>query len=303
MRNALPLLILLLPVAIGGCTVLVENRFEPAVTDDAAVDASVNVDGGADSQVRDGASDAANDTGITPACLETCADATPLCDEIAGRCVACLTNDDCPNADASRCEAGACVGCAGNEDCGHVEGVPECSAGTCVQCTPETEEIRCGARACDPRDRVCTETVRGSLGLCQPCLADSECDSSGPSSPRGCVPVTYAGMAQGAVCLAQPVAPSSCPRRFPESIATTTRSGIQGTYCHPVQTITTCEAILDFQKDCQTDADCGAAGLPDGLCRGGRCTYECAGTSACPNGYECRTTSAPSYCCTVTSGC
>lgn len=59
---------------------------------------------------------------------------------------------------------------------------------------------------------------------------------------------------------------------------------------------TTCEAVLDLIRDegCTGDADCGATGLSDGLCRtvGGsanKCTYACSLAAQCPDGVACNT--------------
>ncbi len=48
------------------------------------------------------------------------------------------------------------------------------------------------------------------------------------------------------------------------------------------------------------DAECGAPGLADGLCRvsagGNRCTYPCASTDDCRSPFICVSGPSPRYC-------
>lgn len=75
--------------------------------------------------------------------------------------------------------------------------------------------------------------------------------------------------------------------------------GIEGEYCFPVESLTTCEAILNFKDACTEDTECGAEGLDDGLCIGPdgaeRCTYACSGSADCA-GVVCTGPVGAKYC-------
>jgi hypothetical protein len=237
-----------------------------------------------------------------------CPPGAPLCDLRTRTCVGCTSSEGCTEPSAARCDsaARACAPCARHADCAHVPGLPACHGGTCVACTPDTEESACGGTSCDLATLTCTGTARGSVGLCRPCRADSEC-ASGPAAggTARCVPITFKGEARGTVCLLDQSTTGGCPRRYISTRTAVSASGVPGaTYCYPTETLTTCEAIADFRATCPEEGSCGDEALDDGLCRddgaGDRCSYECGGDDDCPSGFKCNSAGVPSYCCTNT---
>lgn len=98
-------------------------------------------------------------------CDPACGGDTPFCDEDAGVCVACISDNQCE--EGFRCDAGSCVeraACETSEECDG--GV--CSDGVCVTCT-ETEG--CGTGVCDT-------SVAG--GQCVTCTAELGCGGATP---------------------------------------------------------------------------------------------------------------------------
>ncbi len=112
-----------------------------------------------------------------------CTDRDQVCDVENHECVDCLSNAECTDPDTSRCDTddNECAPCETNEDCDGVDGLAEsgnaCDADkVCVECTPETEAETCpNDKSCNPRTKTCTETTVGSRGVCETCVADSEC--------------------------------------------------------------------------------------------------------------------------------
>lgn len=260
-----------------------------------------------------------------------CRDAArPLCDTTTNACVACRTSDDCQDASAPRCDptSHACVGCesasdctdaakptcdatshacracAADADCASLAATPVCDepTGRCVACTPDTEAARCGANSCDVALRVCTSTVRQSLGRCQPCRAGSECGPGTfcvrPSATPGAK--TYCMLdiqsVPGQACAATP-GDSASPFavfRLVYDIDGTTIHGV----CAPE---TTCEAVLDYAandrrgKGCGSNLDCGDPTLPfDAVCsKTGMSVSHCVmvcdqSPGSCFTGHSCR---------------
>jgi hypothetical protein len=250
--------------------------------------------------------DASDDATFDASACGECGGATPYCDAVNETCVACLEAAQCGSAEASRCEAGACVECEGDNDCDHIDGKARCAAGECVACTTTTEEEDCGPKACNPVTKACGTIDRGSQGNCEPCEADSECGVSGDAVLR-CVPLEFQDAPHGSYCLIDKATATGmmCPRKFPSSLLADSVNGTAATYCSPVASLTTCEALVGFKDTCTTDADCGAEGLADGLCRddgaGLKCTYKCSASDDCSEGINC-STDAPAYCCTDTGG-
>jgi hypothetical protein len=237
-----------------------------------------------------------------------CPPEAPLCDLRTRTCVGCTASEGCTEASAARCDAVArvCAPCARHADCAHLPGLPACHGGACVACTPDTEASACGTTSCDPSALTCTATPRGSVGLCRPCRADSECaNSEATGGVTRCVPITFQGEPRGHVCLFDQSTTGGCPRRYISTRTAVSASGVEGaTYCYPRETLTTCEAIVNFSAACPEEGSCGDEALDDGLCRddgsGARCTYECLGDDDCPNGVRCRDDVVPRHCCTNT---
>jgi Cys-rich repeat protein len=236
-----------------------------------------------------------------------CPDST--CHPPTGTCVDCVEDADCPDPGASHCDltTHSCSPCAGDAHCAHLDSLPSCHEGTCVQCTPDTEAEACPGTSCDPATLTCTEVSVGSVGLCQPCTADSECESGvAVGGTTRCVPIMFQGESRGHVCLLdQDSTADGCPQPYASTREVTSAAGVTGsTYCYPPESLTTCEAIIDFSSPCSTSESCGDDALNDGLCRddgpGDRCTYACGGDTACPDGFKCRSGASPRYCCTNT---
>jgi hypothetical protein len=243
-----------------------------------------------------------------------CDDDTPVCNTDTKECVACLTSDDCPLTTAARCdESNACVACTSGDDCAHLSGTNACDSGTCVECTP-ADESACGVNSCDPATHECTETPRGSVGPCEPCLADSECDGSDQVDPlQRCVPMQFYGYPRaGGFCLRR--AAIGCSRPYSHALVVESLSGApEEMYCTIIEETTRCEAVFDLisSRACIGSNDCGCARDEDGIClqpgKGGhcgrvggnsnRCTYQCGTLDDCPSGFSCVWgTTGPSYC-------
>lgn len=217
-----------------------------------------------------------------------CSDALPFCED--NECVQCTGNAECEAPGASRCSAGVCGACQGDEDCAHLDGLGVCDGGQCVECTVN-DESACGANSCHPETNTCTNTPRGSVDLCESCVADSECEVA--DSAR-CVPMQFNGTPRGGYCLKRVSA--GCERPYTVAVSGVSLSGIASEqYCGIVQDSVTCEAVRDLFVEgasCQQDSDCGAG--EGGLCRtvgvaANLCTYACNAGPQCPVDFVCNT--------------
>ena len=225
-----------------------------------------------------------------------------VCDNETHECVDCLNNAQCTAASASRCNSddNECAPCETNQDCDGVDGLAEtgnaCDADkVCVECTPESEADTClDNKSCDPRTKTCTETNVGSRGVCETCVADSECDDQEePPGDYRCVPMYYPNGetrfpdSQTGFCL-KVFASGGCAQ--PYAIRISERPSLSdpqlGSYCGINESLTTCLAVraLVANQTCPggEDAECPSGGL----CRdvGGlpdRCTYLCATVVEC----------------------
>lgn len=239
----------------------------------------------------------------------------PLC-SADGECVQCVVDSDCTSAENPVCNTGTglCGGCTASTQCGtRFSGKPTCDVGSgdCVACTPTTEEADCVTRACDPEALTCTGAAFNTLGLCQACVSDRECGSgSGFMGTLKCVPTNFGSTFHGNYCLydRSTRAGMTCPNTTTSQTAVASVGGVTATYCFPQQTLTTCEAVLQFRASggCAVDEDCGADGVTDGRCRddgeGLKCTYACGGDDVeCRAGFRCRT-GGDNYCCTTSTG-
>jgi hypothetical protein len=182
-----------------------------------------------------------------------------------------------------------------------------------VQCTV-ADESACGGKSCNPATKACTNTTRGSVGYCKPCVADSECFGGDKADPDArCVPMEFNGVPRpGGFCLKRVA--KTCPTsiyKFPISTASLSGASKEA-YCGIAQSLTRCEAVLDLVASVACpdglDASCGCPRDKDGKCtapgQGGlcetvgvddkRCTYPCGAVSDCPGGKTC--TSEQPYC-------
>jgi hypothetical protein len=168
--------------------------------------------------------------------------------------------------------------------------------GTCVECD---EHADCGGPGCDPRTNLCSTNRAGSVGQCQACLTDLDCDAG-----SGCVVVSFpvdGGVEIGTYCALD----CSDPGGLPVDVYCSSNVG-RGNTCHSIQprdresaesafcvpATTTCEGYLahdrpgceGLQGTCSHDGDGDDA---DGTCAGGTCTYPCNDDADCPGGYDC----------------
>lgn len=230
-----------------------------------------------------------------------CTDRDQVCDVENHVCVDCLTNAQCAAPDASRCniDDNECAPCRTNEDCDGVEGLAEtgniCDDGLCVQCTPETEAAACpNNTSCNPRTNTCTDTIVGSLLVCDECVADSECGDDGePSDAYRCVPMYYPTDQtrfpndETGFCLK--TTDGGCERPYAITLfdrGTLSEPSSNGDYCGINEALTTCPAVAALVADerCPngTDEECE----PGGICRQvgnlqNRCTYFCSDVVEC----------------------
>ncbi len=240
---------------------------------------------------------------------------TPVCDTSADQCVGCLATADCSSASFAKCDTGenTCIHCTGNDDCAHLTGTAICDSGTCVQCTA-ADESACGANSCNPATKTCTQTARGSVGTCEPCLADSECVGGDQADPdMRCVPMNFQGMArEGGFCLRRTVKTCTQPYKVPITAQSLSRAESES-YCGIDQAVTRCEAVLDLihSRACSDglDTSCGCPRDTDGNCTapgsGGvcktvgvdanQCTYPCDLDNRCPSSLTCGGTGT-TYC-------
>lgn len=228
-------------------------------------------------------------------------DATSACDTASGKCEACVENTDCVEPTKPICDAHACRSCASDLDCEPLGKIcdesPGPFQGQCVQCTQaETDETRCGTKSCDPATRACTQTERGSAGICEACVADSECEVD-----HRCVAMNFQGTPLkpvgegGGYCLKRTAAG---PCDLPYGATPISRDSLSGavvdSYCGLNEDKATCDAILQYSRPCSS-----CEGVPGSLCEtvgaiGNRCTYacgsgainECPESATCPSGTD-----------------
>jgi hypothetical protein len=215
-----------------------------------------------------------------------------VCDIGSSTCVECLGNSNCTAADAARCDAKECGRCDDNAQCTGIDGLPgdanACDDGVCVDCTPDTEASACpNNKSCNPDTRQCTNTDVGSIEVCEPCVADSECGEDGSASEAyRCAEMRYEGQrypdGDTGFCL-KVFSVGGCEQ--PYAIRISDRPSLSGdpleSYCGINEILATCPAVraLDQnQPQCPRgeDTECPESGL----CRdvGGlsnKCTYRC----------------------------
>ncbi len=262
-------------------------------------------------------------------CGGDCAAPTPVCEESSGECVACVGDDDCTDgvcADDNTCvaclgdgdcdegvcdtDANACVECVDDAQCDGETPACDVDNNECVQCVEHAQCAEVGASACGddntcqacaaseecghlddtPATNNCTNTPVATLGTCEPCKADSECEPD-----HRCVPMEFDGQAlDDGFCLQQ--ASSGCERPYGGGIVS--RESLSGaaadSYCGIAESLTSCAAVLDLKdgESCSSDDQCGQSALNDGRCETvngatGRCTYSCSVTGDCPTGRDC----------------
>lgn len=233
---------------------------------------------------------------------------------VAGTCEACASDLDCTDREAAYCdpERNECVPCSASEHCAHLPETPVCvttaqsgdgadGSGRCVQCSA-AESGACGQNSVcrtvpGEGQFECVGRQPGAVVLCGACVSDADCSDS-----AACVELSYQSAGPlGWYCLQREGrAPelSECGRPFSVTVEAQSADGVSGTYCAP---ITTCRAYTDYlDTPCEEDADCGVAGVEDGVCRARTadtqaCTYKCRGHLDCKELVTC--TDAPDAVC------
>ena len=235
--------------------------------------------------------------------LGYCTDQGLICNTESMTCIECSGDADCTAINAAKCdvESNACVPCDSRNQCDDVEGLPgvdnACDdEGMCVDCTPETEAETCpGNKSCEPRTRTCTTTEVGSVNVCEPCVADSECSDNGdPTATYRCVPMFYPNPQtrfpddQTGFCMK--TTEGDCER--PYSIPLPNRPSLSAPsvgvdYCGIDEQVVTCPALraLELAVGCANGTSCP----PSGICTkvgdvSDQCTYSCSQALQCPAG-------------------
>ena len=244
----------------------------------------------------------------------TATPATPRCS--GNTCVECLEDSECSEAGASRCDMGVCAPCGEDAHCAGItddagDPLNAClttgDAPTCVECTA-TSDAACGANVCDLSTNTCTDRAKGSAGLCQTCVNDTECGDG-----QLCVLTRFMDTDIGQFCLWREDAPAGpagdcvTQRPYVDSQMATSTNGVMTSVCN--LRLTSCTALNQFDmRSCTdgttpgtTDSECGHPGVDDGLCRRrssttNRCTVPCLSNDDCLSGSACNTGTTPRYC-------
>jgi len=252
------------------------------------------------------------------ACVEAgdCASTpdTPYCSTM-NACVACLDSSQCSEAAAPLCDMNVCAPCSEDAHCAGITDdagtdLNACLTGgdapTCVECTA-TNDTACGGNVCDLSTNTCTDRAKGSAGLCQTCVNDTECDEG-----QLCVLTRFDDIDIGQFCLWREDAPAGpagdcvTQRPYVDSQMATSINGVMAGVCN--LRLTSCTALNQFDmRSCTdgtspgtTDSECGHPGVDDGLCRRrssttNRCTVPCLSNDDCQDGSNC-TSTPPRYC-------
>ncbi|RLB61535.1 MAG: hypothetical protein DRI90_11130 [Deltaproteobacteria bacterium] len=242
-------------------------------------------------------------TGGTDPC-GGCGGSTPYCDAVNGTCEACLEHEHCTEATAAQCDAGSCVPCTDNPHCAGVADAGICDSGTCVECTID-DNTCIGTDTCDLTTGACVDVPADSVGNCEACTNDDQCEAN-----YRCISMDFpVNTPHGHYCLQEAV---NCVRPFDTYLNRQSINGADLTdYCGIPEDIATCEAVnaLIAGWVCTQDGHCSETEggtefpVPGALCRqtgGGPldCSYECGIANHCPNGVSCGqgTGGAPSWC-------
>jgi hypothetical protein len=243
---------------------------------------------------------------------QLCTGATPACETATNSCVACTADSDCQSETKASCQSDHTCGlCTEDADCARFGKVCNARNGACVQCRPESEETDCrndkscdaktadcAGTACDPTKLTCTNKQRGTVPTCTACVADSECVTD-----HRCIPMTYGGDGSqeqlGGFCLKRSAV--TCAKPFTTLVSRPSASGAPiDEYCTIDETLTTCDAVLLFDKAklCDSDASCGTKGA---ICSSIKplpqaCTYKCGSNFQCYDGYQCGADATGKHC-------
>ncbi|MEM7435929.1 MAG: hypothetical protein AAF436_12310, partial [Myxococcota bacterium] len=200
--------------------------------------------------------------GATGTCVEcteadtsACTAPTSMCDAATSTCVACLTSQDCEEADAARCDPDTleCVPCQTANDCSNIPGAPACGDGECVECTPATESDDCPGTSCNPATFTCTQTPIGSRATCETCQSDTECSDDADR----CVAMDYQGDAfpdeETGFCLRR--AAQGCEQPYSITLADgrSLSGGSTEDYCGINTDLATCPAVRALLENRRCD--------------------------------------------------
>ena len=207
--------------------------------------------------------------------------------------MACLSDTDCDQPTAARCDAGACVGCDMSEQCAGIGMTNVCDTATttCVECLATTD---CASmQSCNLLTNQCTPTPEPALRTCDACTNDDQC----PADHR-CIRMQYMGVDRdpGWYCMREFNMVGDCERPFLSALMD--RMSINGaaeqTYCGIDESTVSCEAVRALQDsvacpggvaDCMADgARCETVGLAPN-----QCTYSCGVHNNCPLTINCNT--------------
>lgn len=236
-----------------------------------------------------------------------CPSVAPLC--VENRCRTCAVSPQCPDRTASRCGVdNFCRACVDDADCAHIDGLPACREGVCVECSVR-DTSACDGRVCDMRNGNCTERAPGTKGLCEVCVADEDCGEAmlcALSAGRLDVGIAH--------CFWRIDAPAPGPagscfavRPHMAGGAPTTLNGAVADVCQPW--LASCEALSALGSPCSDpsepgapamSASCGTAAPNDGFCASGPTGNHC--TTRCTAHYDCPCADADcraSYACVV----
>ncbi|MHB8878605.1 MAG: hypothetical protein ACYC8T_33315, partial [Myxococcaceae bacterium] len=161
-----------------------------------------------------------------------------------------------PGPDGSPGHEGCLVtGCAGSDRCTF--------DGRCVECLEE--------RDCAQGLSCRNERCEGELGGCTPCEESYQCGAGRCESLSG---------NGGKVCV------DTCDEQTP-----CTEPGFQcfAERCVPrLAELQGCYAFRQVGAPCTGDESCRVAGILNGVCSSGSCTYACQAASDCPGDFECQ---------------
>jgi hypothetical protein len=244
-------------------------------------------------------------------CVECTAEDASACEahgklcssEGTNTCVECNVSTDCKDAGKPVCSNHECAPCTQDSECETRSLICDESGplkGQCVKCTVDpTDELRCGEFSCNPATNECTDHKRGSVDICEPCFADSECKEN-----HACIPLFFGENSepQGGYCMR--VKSSTCV--LPYGASPIKRASLSGAaekeYCGINESITSCAAIkaLEAATSCVggDPLSCAASGA---LCQSVNgiddlCTYACTLSTECPSGAACRGPDSAKYC-------
>ena len=209
-------------------------------------------------------------------------------------CVECNESSDCRDPSRPVCNDHACEPCTQDSECA-MRDLICVEAGTlkgqCVACTADaTDELRCGEYSCNPATNSCTNHKRGSVRICEPCFADSECEAN-----HACIPLYFGTDKEllGGYCMKLKSSGCTPPYGALPIRRASMHGAAEAEYCGIDEAVTSCAAIQ------RLEAASSCAGDDASLCaaRGARCesvndeealcTYACTSSDTCPSGFPC----------------